>query len=249
MITRPHRSVGMKQNSSAKRSRIWSARRGDWRLLRRIAYQPRQSGNTPAGLGRRRHTLLAVILSEWAITVGRLRTQAARRTQSPPNWQTHGACLTCMATCSSGVRTGTRRNWLGVKIRSAPAPAKAKSGAAVVGIRNSTSAALRIATAVRRMSASTAPASASFLSTEYPVASLIPAARAGFIAARGKDTDPNKLFLDLADIPAGSFTMGSAETEAGRRSAAICHRIPTIPSTKGERPGRRPRRRASIRAV
>lgn len=45
---------------------------------------------------------------------------------------------------------------------------------------------------------------------------LIPAARAGFLAAWGEDANPGTPFIDLVDIPAGSFTMGSPENEVDR---------------------------------
>jgi len=45
---------------------------------------------------------------------------------------------------------------------------------------------------------------------------MIPAARVGFLAAWGKDADPKKPFIDLVEISAGAFTMGSPATEADR---------------------------------
>ena len=40
--------------------------------------------------------------------------------------------------------------------------------------------------------------------------------RSAFLAARGPATEPVKSFIDLADIPAGSFAIGSPENEADR---------------------------------
>ena len=40
------------------------------------------------------------------------------------------------------------------------------------------------------------------------------AVRAAFLARWGKAAEPERSFIDLVDIPAGSFTMGSAETDA-----------------------------------
>jgi formylglycine-generating enzyme required for sulfatase activity len=48
------------------------------------------------------------------------------------------------------------------------------------------------------------------------VFALIPAARVGFLAAWGEAADPKKPFIELVDVPAGSFMMGSPEQEAGR---------------------------------
>ena len=67
----------------------------------------RQSGSTRAARGRRRNTVSETVIPSWVITPGTTRTLETRHILLAVRSRMRGVCMTCTATCLSGVRTGT----------------------------------------------------------------------------------------------------------------------------------------------
>jgi hypothetical protein len=73
-----------------------------------IACRPKPSGNTRAVPAARRSGRSETPNRRWVTTPGTIATRVARRIRWPRRSRTRGACTTCTATCTNGVRTGKR---------------------------------------------------------------------------------------------------------------------------------------------